>query len=75
MGAVSLLASFWPVEEQTPRVASCSVQNEAAYGYPIGMGLESINVKVLVGVNIVCACLFIRRKSKAVCMENQDILA
>lgn len=37
--------------------------------------LESINVKVLVGVNIVCACLFIRRKSKAVCMENQDILA
>lgn len=37
--------------------------------------LEPINKKVLVGMNIVCACLFIRRKSKAVCMENQDILA
>lgn len=27
--------------------------------------LEPINKKVLVGMNIVCACLFIRRKSKA----------
>lgn len=71
MGAVSLLASFWPVEEQTPRVASCRVQTRQLMATP----LEPINKKVLVGMNIVCACLFIRRKSKAVRMENQDILA
>lgn len=71
MRSVSLLASFWPLEEQTPRVPVVEFKTRQLMATP----LESINVKVLVGVNIVCACLFIRRKSKAVCMENQNILA